>query len=69
MKLFGGCDVLPVGNCIFAADGRPLNYEAALRVLEEEGFSVAALPAWEEIAGVHILFKTDTGEVLVKRLC
>lgn len=67
VKLFGGCDVLPV-----AADAtRPtvgrLNAEAALRVLAEEGFAVSASRLGGK-AGVRIDFRTDSGEVMLRRL-
>jgi len=68
VKLFGGCDVLPVAkNNLRPTVGR-LNYESALRVLESEGFSVSASCLGGN-CGVTILFNTSTGEVLLKRLC
>lgn len=67
VKLFGGGDVLSVTD----ANSRPtvgrLNCEAALRVLEEEGFSVAASRLGGN-EGVNIQFQTGTGEVLLRRL-
>lgn len=68
VKLFGGCDVLPVSKESTRPTVGRLNYEAALRVLEKEGFAVSASCLGGN-CGVTILFKTDTGEVLVKRLC
>jgi chemotaxis protein CheD len=68
VKLFGGGDVLPVGD---QESRRPtvgrLNCEAALRVLEEEGLAIAASKLGG-ISGVHIQFETRTGEVLLRRL-
>jgi chemotaxis protein CheD len=68
VKLFGGCDVLPVSKQSSRPTVGRLNYEAALRVLEKEGFAVSASCLGGN-CGVTILFKTDTGEVLLKRLC
>jgi chemotaxis protein CheD len=68
VKLFGGCDVLPVPKGSSRPTVGRLNYEAALRVLEKEGFAVSASCLGGN-CGVTILFKTDTGEVLLKRLC
>jgi chemotaxis protein CheD len=67
VKLFGGGDVLVVTN----PESRPtvgrLNCEAALRVLCEEGFEVAA-SSLGGTCGLNIQFHTITGEVLLKRL-
>lgn len=67
IKLFGGGDVLLVSH----ENSRPtvgrLNCEAALRVLREEGFSVAA-SSLGGTAGLNIQFHTGTGEVLLRRL-
>lgn len=67
VKVFGGADVLPVSG----PRGRPtvgtLNCEAALAVLAEEGFSIAA----SDLGGTRgrrIHFHTGTGDVLVQRL-
>jgi chemotaxis protein CheD len=67
VKMFGGADVLPVGY----RENRPtvgaLNCKAAIEVLAEEGFTVAA----SDIGGVRgrrIHFHTGTGEVLLHRL-
>jgi len=67
VKLFGGCDVLPVSN----QSGRPtvgrLNYEAALRILESEGFRVSA-SCLGGSRGITIFFNTESGEVFLRRL-
>jgi len=67
VKLFGGGDVLMVTN----PESRPtvgrLNCEAALKVLCEEGFEVAA-SSLGGTCGLNIQFHTITGEVLLKRL-
>lgn len=68
VKVFGGADVLgiPVSKVGKASVGS-LNCQIALRVLEEEGISVAA----SDLGGLQgrtIRFDTDTGEVLVRRL-
>ena len=67
VKLFGGGDVLPIGDCNLRPTVGRLNCEAALRVLEEEGFSVAATRLGGN-TGVHIQFQTETGEVLLRQL-
>ena len=68
VKLFGGCDVLPVsGKSSRPTVGR-LNYEAALQVLDSEGFRVKASCLGGN-CGITILFNTRNGEVLLKRLC
>jgi chemotaxis protein CheD len=67
IKLFGGADVLPVGrNPTRPTVGR-LNAECATRVLREEGLHVVA-SRLGGCTGVHLLFDTRTGEVLVRRL-
>lgn len=67
VKLFGGCDVLPVA----AGNARPtvgkLNAQTAIRVLAEEGFVLTASRLGGE-AGINIRFRTDTGEVLLRDL-
>jgi len=67
VKLFGGGDVLLVTNEASRPTVGALNCEAALRVLEEVGFEVAA-SSLGGTTGVHIKFNTETGEVLLKRL-
>lgn len=67
VKLFGGADVLAVsGNAALPTVGK-LNYETALQVLAEEGFSLTASSLGGN-TGVQILFQTQTGEVLLRRL-
>jgi chemotaxis protein CheD len=66
VKLFGGGDVLLVTNEASRPTVGRLNCEAALRVLEEEGFDVAASSLGGD-CGVNIQFHTGTGEVLLKR--
>jgi chemotaxis protein CheD len=67
VKLFGGNDVLTT----ISGHPRPtigrLNREAAMQVLEEEGFTVTA-SCLGGTTGVHIQFETATGEVLLRRL-
>lgn len=66
VKLFGGGDVLlGAGDSARPTVGR-LNIEAAMRVLEEEGFAVSASSLGGE-RGVNIRFNTQTGEVLLQR--
>ncbi len=67
VKLFGGGDVLSVSEHNSRPTVGRLNCEAALRVLEEEGFSVAASRLGGN-EGVNIQFQTGTGEVLLRRL-
>ena len=68
VKLFGGADVLPVAA---SRGAKPtvgaLNCEAALEVLEAEGFRVAASDLGGN-RGRTIHFHTETGEVFVRRL-
>jgi chemotaxis protein CheD len=68
IKVFGGADVIAIPA---ARMGKPtigaLNCQAALAVLEEEGFSVAASDLGGS-RGRTIHFHTGTGEVLVHRL-
>jgi chemotaxis protein CheD len=67
VKLFGGGDVLLVINPASRPTVGRLNLEAALKVLEEEGFTVAASSLGGN-CGLNIQFHTGTGEVLLKRL-
>jgi chemotaxis protein CheD len=66
VKLFGGGDVLAIAT----SERRPtvgrMNCEVAIRVLKEEGFSVAASSLGGK-RGVNIFFNTESGEVLVQR--
>ena len=68
VKLFGGADVLPVGESRYA---RPtvgkMNCGVALEVLAEEGFTVSASDLGGS-RGRRIHFHTGTGEVLLYRL-
>ncbi len=68
VKLFGGCDVLPVSKKSHKPTVGKLNYETALKVLESEGFRVSAYCLGGD-CGITIGFNTETGEVLLKRLC
>ncbi|HEY1578799.1 MAG TPA: chemotaxis protein CheD [Terracidiphilus sp.] len=67
VKLFGGADVLMAGR----GSGRPtvgkLNSEAALRVLSDEGFEIAASSLGGNF-GLNIRFDTGSGEIQLKRL-
>jgi chemotaxis protein CheD len=67
VKLFGGGDVLIVGEGSERPTVGELNREAAFKVLEEEGFAVCGCRLGGN-SGVHIQFSTATGEVLVRRL-
>jgi chemotaxis protein CheD len=68
VKLFGGGDVLLIGNKPSRPTVGQLNSEVALKVLEEEGFNVVA-SSLRGNCGVNIIFNTATGEVLLKRHC
>jgi chemotaxis protein CheD len=67
VKLFGGADVLVVSE----GQSRPtigrLNCEAAIQVLRDEGFDVAA-SSLGGTKGLTLEFNTGTGEVLVRRM-
>ena len=67
VKLFGGGDVLVVVNESTRPTVGQMNCEAALLVLREEGFSVAA-SSLGGTSGLHIQFNTGNGEVLLRRL-
>jgi chemotaxis protein CheD len=67
VKLFGGADVLPVHHGSRLATVGKLNCRAALRVLGEQGYRIAA-SSLGGTCGVHIQFHTGTGEVLLRRL-
>jgi len=68
VKVFGGADVLPVGE---SPGARPTvgaqNCRAALEALAEEGFTVAASDLGGS-RGRRIHFHTGTGQVLLYRL-
>lgn len=68
VKMFGGADVLLVNNTTSSKPkvGR-LNCEAAIEVVEAEGFRVAA-SSLGGTSGLNIQFHTRTGEVLLRRL-
>jgi len=68
VKLFGGADVLPVGdsNPLRPTVGR-MNCEVAIEVLRDEGFEVAA-SSLGGTTGRSILFHTGTGEVQLRWL-
>ncbi len=68
IKLFGGGDVLLVSEASLKPTVGKLNCETALRVLNEEGFTVTASSLGGH-CGLNIQFHTDTGEVLLRRLC
>ena len=67
VKLFGGNDVLTVNSSNAQPTIGRQNSEAALRVLADEGFTVAASRLGGD-HGVHISFETVHGEVLLRRL-
>jgi chemotaxis protein CheD len=67
VKVFGGADVLVVVNAASRPTVGRLNCEAALRVLRDEGFDVAA-SSLGGTSGVKLRFHTGTGEVLLRRL-
>lgn len=66
--MFGGADVLLVSN---SASSKPtvgkLNCEAAIEVVEAEGFKVIA-SSLGDTSGLNIQFYTKTGEILLPRL-
>jgi chemotaxis protein CheD len=67
VKLFGGNDVLTINGSDPEKTIGKQNYEAALRVLAEEGFTVVA-SCLGGAAGVHITFETVHGEVQLRWL-
>jgi chemotaxis protein CheD len=66
VKLFGGGDVLLMVDDAARPTVGKLNIEMAIKVLEEEGFSVSASSLGGK-RGVNIHFNTQTGEVLLQR--
>jgi chemotaxis protein CheD len=66
VKLFGGADVLIVSTDASRSTVGRLNSETALRVLAEEGFTVAASSLGGN-SGITLEFNTTTGEVIVRR--
>jgi chemotaxis protein CheD len=67
VKLFGGADVLAVSQDASRSTVGRMNSESALRVLREEGFTIAASSLGGD-SGLTLRFDTSTGEVLVRRL-
>ena len=67
VKLFGGADVLPAVSAASRPTVGRLNCEAALRVLNEFGFAIAA-SSLGGTSGINVHFNTSTGEVLLRRL-
>ena len=67
VKLFGGADVLLVGEANSKPTVGKMNCEAAVEVLQEEGFEVAA-SSLGGTAGLNIRLDTRTGEVRLRRL-
>lgn len=67
VKIFGGADVLAANSGAIRASVGKMNGETALRVLEEEGFTVLVSKLGGK-TGIHIQFHTGTGEVLLRRL-
>ena len=67
VKLFGGNDVLSVNGGGTQKTIGKQNYEMALQVLAEEGFTVVA-SCLGGTAGVHISFETVHGEVRLRWL-
>ena len=67
VKLFGGADVLVVSEPMFLKGtvGRQ-NCEAALEVVQAEGFSIKASSLGGTL-GMNIRFDTRNGEVLLRR--
>jgi chemotaxis protein CheD len=67
VKIFGGADVLAVAHDALRPTVGKLNCEAAIRILQAEGFDVIA-SSLGGISGLNIMFHTGTGEVLLRRL-
>lgn len=67
VKLFGGADVLHRENHRARPSLGEMNREAAVRVLEAEGYRIAASCVGGQ-SGVQIRFNTANGEVLLRRL-
>jgi len=66
VKLFGGGDVLLMTDDSKRPTVGKLNIEAAMKLLEEEGFSITASSLGGK-RGINIYFNTETGEVLLQR--
>jgi chemotaxis protein CheD len=67
VKMFGGGDVLPFAGGTSRPTVGKMNSEAAMQVLDQEGFTVSACRVGGA-SGVHIQFDTATGEVLLRQL-
>jgi len=67
VKLFGGADVLALETTAAKPTVGKLNCEAAVEVLQSEGYDVAASSLGGTV-GCKILFHTGSGEVLLRRL-
>jgi chemotaxis protein CheD len=61
VKVFGGAEVVGIGAAAKSAIGK-LNSEAAIEVLEAEGFKIIASSLGGKL-GRQIQFHTGTGEV------
>jgi len=68
VKIFGGGDVLLTANDAARPTVGSLNIDVALNLLKDEGLNVVASSLGGN-CGVTIVFNTQTGEVLLKRLC
>lgn len=66
VKLFGGADVLQVGQTSSRPSVGKLNCETAVRILRSEGYEIAASSLGGE-SGLQIYFNTTNGEVLLRR--
>jgi chemotaxis protein CheD len=66
VKVFGGAEVLVIGAAAKPAIGK-LNSEAAIEVLEAEGFKIIASSLGGNL-GRQIQFHTGTGEVALRWL-
>ena len=66
VKLFGGADVLQVGQTSSRPSVGRLNCDAAVRILRSEGYKIAASSLGGE-SGLQIYFNTTNGEVLLRR--
>lgn len=67
VKLFGGADVLFVDAALLRPTVGRLNCEAAIEILQDEGYQVIAASIGDTF-GRKIQFNTGSGEVLLLRL-
>lgn len=67
VKLFGGSDVLAVSMPRSRPTVGKMNCDSAVRVLEQEGFTVVARKLGGT-SGLQLRFNTETGEVLLRHL-